>query len=1839
MTFFRSISRSERGPGVTISLVIAIWLISTLMTPSASSQDGSGSVVTVSAGSYAPVISPDSIAAAFGSRLATQTAYAAARPLPTNLAGTTVRVNGELAPLFYVSPGQINYLTPPGAPPGVASVVVTSGDGAVSTGSVRIAPVAPALFTATSDAQGPLASLLLRVKADGRQIYEPLAQYDGTRFLTRPIDFGEESDQLFLVLYLTGIRYAASSGVRVSMGGVDYSPLFIGAQEDFDGLDQMNVALPRNFGGRGRISLLVKADGYGASNAGDFEIGSGTQSQGGLQISGPAQAVLAGEEFEINGVGFAANPLENNAQIVADDGVTAKADVLAVTGATMRIRTPFGAGTGTLKVSRGQIEASADISVRTSVSGFIERAISQDGEIVRTPIPGARIRLNGRPETERAADVEGSFVMPDLAPGAKVEFEILPPANGSLNFPNKKFPLRVREGRDNQIPRGDEQTVISDTPFPLAGAGASNAGSRTNAAVAGPNQNLTLTYLEPGRTPANLPVGHFSTRIAQIAPFGRAISPGAKLSFPNADAIPVGASVKLFKFDQTDGSPTLGQFVEIGSATVSSDGQTVETADNAITEGSYYFVSIARPTATISGRVVENDGRPAPRAIVQTRGQSTFTDGFGGFVLNNVPVLKASGDRTRVEVSYQRPDGRVSRKNSGEVVLIEGALVTIKPDIALDSAPANFPPVILAPSSLMLNAGETRDFDLVVTDPDGDQAPQVSLSGDATSFTTMSDQGSGVVRLRLAPAANAAGSYTLALNASDNAVNVTQSIAISVTQASNSVPTAHGQAVTTPEDTPGAITLSGNDPGGQSLSYAVVSGPSRGSLSGAAPNLTYTPAPNFNGVDSFTFKASNGSAESQSATVFMAVAPVNDSPVLIAPGTQAMKAGETLNLVVTAVDVDGDQGLRFTVADLPPGATFTDAGGSSRLLSWTPTFAQAGAYQVKITVTDDGRPPLSASGTAPLIVSGSWAKTSGPEGARVQVIYRSGANVYIGTDSGVHRSTDNGLSWAEASGGLLNVNINLQNLNIQGLVSIGSTLFVATDGGGVYRSTDNGRNWTESNAGMGRVQTRSLVTNGTTLFTSTAFYGVYRSTDSGRNWTQISSGLSDLFVISLAVKGTTIFAGTFGGRVFRSTDNGANWTDTGLAAMTVNALAANGTYVFAGTEQGVFRSADDGQRWEPINSGLTGSGLRVRSMAARGATIYAGTRDGLYRSTDNGQRWEAVNPDLRGYTVAALAVDGDTVFAGENSAGKGVYRSTDSGQSWVQANAGLTNIIVFSLTSSDGAIFAGTSGGFAGNGGFVYRSTDSGQSWKDAFSGLPGVGINALAGIGATIFAGTESRGVYRSINRGQSWAPANTGLNAPNGVINTLFVNGSTIFAGTVNSLYRSTDNGQSWAPVASVLGKVVSSVAVRGTSIFVGTYDGGVYRLSNNGQSWAQINAGLTDISVRTIAFKDTTLFAGTTFGGVFRSIDNGESWTAVNSGLTDKYIRSIVVVGGSLFVSTSNNVFLSTNNGQSWTELNAGLTNRIAWTLGVDGPRLFAGTLGQGVFLLGDNAQTWIGMNANLTNRSINSITSIGSQLYAGTLGSGVFRSADQGQNWSPVVDGLPPNSNIQSLVTSGATIWAAAFGDGVYASNDQGRSWRSVNSGLTNKLINNLFLNGSTLYAGTDGGVFRSTNGGNSWTALNTGLTNLRALSLALANGTLYAGTDGGGVFRLNPDGASWTQVNRGLTSQSVTVLGAKGGALYAGTSGGGVCVSRDGGENWTPVNNGLPTRLSVYAFAASGRKVYVGCVYGVFVTEDEGQSWKQVNAGLLDTFVTGLAVIGDQLFASTTNGGVFASRIP
>ncbi|MCW5970557.1 MAG: hypothetical protein KIT57_18815 [Blastocatellales bacterium] len=1807
-------------------------------------------VTTVSAASYSLLVAPESIVAAFGVGLATEVAVATSLPLPTTLAGTTVRVNGEAAPLFFVAPNQINYLIPAGTPVGAASVVVTAGDGAVSHGIVQIVAVAPALFTADSSGRGPLASLLLRVKASGELIYEQLSVFDGARFVTVPVDFGESGDRLFLILYATGVRQAATGSVRVSISGVEFAPLYAGPSGGFVGLDQLNVALPDSFGGRGRLELLVTAVGAPGSNAGEFEIGAGAASNAApVQITGVSTGLaLAGEEIEINGSGFAPNPGENQVLMVADDGITARADVVTVTGNSMRVRMPFGAGTGQLRVSRGQSETGRAISVRTSISGFVEEArVGPGGVVERIPIPGARVRLLGRPATERSVGIDGSFVIPDppgIPAGGSAFVEILPPPGGALPLPVPRLKVAVRADRDNQLPLAAELSQVGGVPFP----------SSPSEGVAGESaaaQTLTLTYLPPGRTPANLPAGHFSARIAQITPFGMTITPGARLSFPNADMIPVGATARLFKFDQTEGSATLGSFIDAGAATVSADGQTVETSADAITEGSYYFVSIERGRATINGRVVETDGRGVPRAIVRARGQSTFTDGFGGFVLRDVPVMKNSGDRVMVEVSYQRPSGRISRKDSAEVEIVAGMLSTIASDIVLDPATTNVAPIIIAPAALALNAGEGRSFDVVVLDPDSSQPLQVAASGSAAAFTTLSNRGQGVHRLQMNP--NAQGAFTLNLAATDASGDSTmQSIAVMVNQGETDKPSAQSQSVTTMEDATVEITLSGAAAGGGTLSYTVVAPPSSGMLAGEAPNLRYTPAADYNGADGFTFKVASNGVESGIATVFIAVIPVNDAPVLSVPGPQMVNAGSALQLSVSATDVDSGQVLNFTAANLPDGATFTPVSAASWQMSWTPTFAQAGTYNVEFKVTDNGNPPLSRMQTVAINVGVLWSKLSGPEGGRLAFLYFSGGStVFAGNAGGLLRSTDDGRSWSDAAEGL-------RNLNVASMTQIGATLFVATVGGGVHRSTNGGNSWEQVNTGLTNQTLNFVFASGNTLFAGTFFSGrVFRSTNMGGNWAEIptalTQGASPGRVDVMAVRGSDLFIGTDKDGVFRADLDGNNWTParTGLPQLTggaydrIRTFAAGGNALYAGTSgNGVYRSTDNGATWAALNTGLTNLG--INGLAASGPNVYVATfLGGVYKLGGN-NTWMRIGAGLVGTAaIECMALNGGTILIGENL--YGVYRSTDLGENFAFSNSGL-NILNIGGIYSDGATLY-----VSGEYGAMFRSSNDGESMILARNGLPGLNFKGIAAIGNNLFVGSSAPiGVYRSTDQGQNWAPANSGI--ADRRLEKLLASGNALYAAGRDGVVRTTNLGVTWTDLSNGLRNYfIRDLAVIGTTLFIaadssnndGTPGPGLLRSTDGGATWTPANTGIARRSDGTLpsffglAVIGTTLYAGAVdVNGVYRSTDNGETWTAAKNGLTSTFILALVANGPTLFAADNGNgIYRSDDGAATWRRFDAGLTRRTITTIAAQGNTVFAGGFG-GLVRASPNIQSWSERNTGLPGRFINAVAASSDSLYAGALGNGVARSTDHGASWSAVNNGLPPNANVQSVVSSGGNLFAGLFGDGVYRSTDQGASWSAFNTGLANTFVNKLFISGSTIYAGADAGVFRSGVGAASWTAVTAGLGALRVVSFTANAGVIYAGTDGGGVFRLNPDGAGWTQINNGLGNLQVTALFVSG-ALYAGTSGGGVYISRDGGENWTAINNGLPPRLHVFAFAASGKKIYIGSVYGVFITEDEGSTWKQINSGLLETYVSGLAVSGDQLFAATLRGGVFVSRIP
>lgn len=148
------------------------------------------------------------------------------------------------------------------------------------------------------------------------------------------------------------------------------------------------------------------------------------------------------------------------------------------------------------------------------------------------------------------------------------------------------------------------------------------------------------------------------------------------------------------------------------------------------------------------------------------------------------------------------------------------------------------------------------------------------VSGEGTEFFLRDTYANDGTPLRV-QGNFALGTYTYVGEVEDE-YNLTDEVSITITF--NDMPVATAQSVTVLEDTPMVITLAGVDTFPGTLTYIVTSEPLHGTLSGSVPTLTHTPALNYFGTDSFTFKVSDGLVESTAAIVSITVTPVNDEP-------------------------------------------------------------------------------------------------------------------------------------------------------------------------------------------------------------------------------------------------------------------------------------------------------------------------------------------------------------------------------------------------------------------------------------------------------------------------------------------------------------------------------------------------------------------------------------------------------------------------------------------------------------------------------------------------------------------------------------------------------------------------------------------------------------------------------------------------------------------------------------------------------------------------------------------------------------------------------------------------
>ena len=263
--------------------------------------------------------------------------------------------------------------------------------------------------------------------------------------------------------------------------------------------------------------------------------------------------------------------------------------------------------------------------------------------------------------------------------------------------------------------------------------------------------------------------------------------------------------------------------------------------------------------------------------------------------------------------------------------------------------PVNDPPVAAGDSY-----STNEDTTLTVTAPgvlgndsdiDSATITAIKMSNPAHGTVILNANGSFVYT----PSANYNGPDSFTYAANDGTANSTiATVTISVI-AVNDAPVANNQFASLSEDGSKALTLTATDVEGSPLTYSFVTPPAHGTLTGTAPNVTYVPAANYNGSDGFTFKANDGSLDSNIATVSLTITSVNDAPVAQS-ASYTTPVNTPLSGQLIASDVEGSA-LTYFITKQPAKGTVT-VNPATGAFTYTPKPGKTGSDFFRFKAND-----------------------------------------------------------------------------------------------------------------------------------------------------------------------------------------------------------------------------------------------------------------------------------------------------------------------------------------------------------------------------------------------------------------------------------------------------------------------------------------------------------------------------------------------------------------------------------------------------------------------------------------------------------------------------------------------------------------------------------------------------------------------------------------------------------------------------------------------------------------------------------------------------------------------
>jgi photosystem II stability/assembly factor-like uncharacterized protein len=626
------------------------------------------------------------------------------------------------------------------------------------------------------------------------------------------------------------------------------------------------------------------------------------------------------------------------------------------------------------------------------------------------------------------------------------------------------------------------------------------------------------------------------------------------------------------------------------------------------------------------------------------------------------------------------------------------------------------------------------------------------------------------------------------------------------------------------------------------------------------------------------------------------------------------------------------------------------------------------------------------------------------------IVHPTNSNVvYVGSNLGVHKSSDGGITWSILVNGVINDLV----MNPAGP----TTMYAGVNGTGVYKTIDGGTTWTllsgKPNVGFGRARVALCTGQPNNLYASFDVNGtvqIFKTTDSGATWAMLpappDAGWGQLWYNHyIAVKPdnpNVVYSGQ--GTIFRSLNGGAG--GVGKAWLEISAAIGasytsihvdhhcltfdpgNPSTIYCGCDGGVYRSKFGGNYWEYIGASIPCSEFySIGQGVQEGYEVGGGTQDnGTWLTDGNYDRWQFILGG-DGFQFVVDPTNPNTMYA--EWQGLNLNRSDNKGVNFAYKSGGIMEADpkpwmgeIELDQSSPSTLFVGSDR--------VYKTVNRMDNWTllscgdnlVLISNLKGamslIRIEAGSTASAVLGLSGQAAGTNDANNNPQTYARMVSSRRAPYALTNGMTLKVTVDAHPTVTVTFNTGSFVNIGAATAREVAAVIQAalpfahagvsavndftairVAPSNSSVVYAAAVEQIWRSADGGGHWTSImkaplpNRWITQIDV--VATNPNQLWVSVSGFGtphIYYSADGGNTWTPKSNGLPDQPVSSVLVdpaTPSRLWAATDDGVYTSGDSGTSWVKYSTGLPRVVATDLKLNKNLglLRVGTYGRGIW----------------------------------------------------------------------------------------------------------------------------------------------------------------------------------------------------------------------------------------------------------------------------------------------------